>query len=389
MGTRIPENFEDTVSIMKEAHLEICNRLQEYGLSVADYPDLKNKGKEEGIAAAKAYPMQGILKYHGLTDWEWRISYLPSISVNSDAAYSLTLVEFDKKLDKDHVQIGGIESTGRELTRVKRVLDVIRNIAGVKTSARVVSKNVVRAKKTGKGLGTSASGSAALTTAAVAALFGNDATKNTRFISCLSRILAGSGCRSAAGGIALWLSHPGISHEDSYAVRLDNQNQLEDMRLITIPIESRLGLQTENAHWDAPNSQFFKCWMFNRKREVLECLSAVKAGDWKTVGQLAELDSIQLHGITMSGNRENKIFAWEPENMLLFRMCNELRSRGIPVYFSTDTGPTTVLLTHKNFVQQVIDEIGKLNEYFETIQGKLAGPSEIVDVKKARRELNT
>lgn len=387
MSTRIPENYHDTVSTMNKDHQEILSILQNCGIDIPEYPNLKNKGNEEGEAAAKAYPMQGILKYHGMTDWEWRTSYLPSISVNSDAAYSLTLVEFNKSLKQDEVTIQGVKSTGRELDRVKRVLDVIREIAGIGTRASVVSKNVVRATQTGKGLGTSASGSAALATAAVAAVFGNQAVKNTRFLTCMSRLLAGSGCRSAAGGIALWLSHPGIAHEDSFAVRLDNNNQLADMRLITIPIASKIGLQTETAHCDAPNSQFFRCWMYNRKREVTECISAIQSGDWKTVAQLAELDSIQLHGITMSGSRENKIFAWEPENIVLFRMCNNLRSRGIPVYFSTDTGPTTVLLTHKNYEQQVVDGIQALDMNFEIIRGKVAGPSEIVDVSEAKNEL--
>ncbi|MFZ5519156.1 MAG: diphosphomevalonate/mevalonate 3,5-bisphosphate decarboxylase family protein [Candidatus Zhuqueibacterota bacterium] len=383
MTTHIPENFYDTVSTMRAAQQEILVNLREIGIEIPDYPDLKNKGREEGAAVAKAYPMQGILKYHGMTDWDWRISYLPSISVNNDAAYSLTLVSFEKQLPQDDVTIQGVKSSGRELDRVTRVLDVVREIAGISTYARVISKNVVRASITGKGLGTSASGSAALATAAIAAVFGTEAVENTRFLTTLSRLLAGSGSRSAAGGVSLWLSHPGIAHEDSFAVRLDSQNQLDNLCLITIPIASKTGLHTETAHGDAPNSQFFRCWMYNRKREIMECISAIQAGDWKTVGQLAELDSIQLHGITMSGSRENKIFAWEPENIILFRMCNDLRSKGIPVYFSTDTGPTMVLLTDKVYENQVVEAIQSLNLNLEIIRGKIAGPSQLVDLADA------
>jgi len=381
--THIPENYYDTVSTMRAAHQEIVVKLRELGIEIADYPDLKNKGQEEGAAAAKAYPMQGVLKYHGMTDWDWRISYLPSISVNNDAAYSLTLVSFEKQLSQDDVMIQGMKSSGRELDRVTRVLDVVREIAGISTHARVISKNFVRASITGKGLGTSASGSAALATAALAAVFGSEAVNNKRLLTTISRLLAGSGSRSAAGGISLWLSYPGIAHEDSFAVRLDSKNQLDNLSLITIPIASKTGLHTETAHDDAPNSQFFRCWMYNRKREVMECISAIQAGDWRTVGQLAELDSIQLHGITMSGSRENKIFAWEPENIILFRMCNELRSNGIPVYFSTDTGPTMVLLTDAKFENQVVEAIQRLNLNLEIIRGKIAGPSELIDLDEA------
>ncbi|MFW5881987.1 MAG: hypothetical protein ACOCTP_05670, partial [Roseicyclus sp.] len=161
----------------------------------------------------------------------------------------------------------------------------------------------------------------------------------------MSRLLAGSGCRSATGGVSLWLSYPDIAHEDSFSIRLDNAEQLRDLRLLTVPIDSRINLATEAAHRDAPQSPFYRTWMRDRYAEVVETIDSVQAGNWLPLGQLAELDSIRLHGITMSGSRENKIFAWEPENIPLFRLCNRLREQGVPVYFSTDTGPTTVFLT--------------------------------------------
>jgi len=189
------------------------------------------------------------------------------------------------------------------------------------------------------------------------------------------------------GGVSLWLTYPGAAHEDSFALRLDHREQLNDMRLITIPIDSRIGLKTELAHREAPNSPLYKNWMVKRRDEVIECIAAIQSGDWQTVGQLAELDSIHLHAVTMSASRENKIFAWEPENITLFRLCNDLRSAGIPVYFSTDTGPTTVLLTHKDFEEAVVSEIQKLPAKFELIRGRIAGPAELVEIEQAQAEL--
>ena len=189
------------------------------------------------------------------------------------------------------------------------------------------------------------------------------------------------------GGISLWLSYPGIAHEDSFAIRLDNRDQLADVRLITVPIDSRINLKTEMAHVDAPNSPFYKCWMFNRFEEIRECVAAIQQGDWRTVGQLAELDSIQLHGVTMSGSRENKLFAWEPENIQLFRMCNDLRADGVPVYFSTDTGPTVVFFTHRDFEDQVVARIETTLPGFEIVRGQLGGPAVLVDVTAAKTQL--
>jgi diphosphomevalonate decarboxylase len=208
--------------------------------------------------------------------------------------------------------------------------------------------------------------------------------QNWRFVSAMSRLLAGSGCRAATGGVSLWMSYPGIAHEDSFAIRLDANQQLRDMRLVTVPIDSRIGLKTESAHADAPNSPFFKCWMRNRRDEALRCIDAVMAGDWLTVAQMAELDSIALHGVTMTGGNEHKLFAWEPENITLFRACDELREEGVQVYFSTDTGPTMVLLCHKDQQARVAVRMRDLG--FDAAEGDIAPGAHLVDVDAARAE---
>lgn len=385
MTTHIPRGFKEIAGFMHAANDDILDALERHGLAIPDYPTFDQPGDPRGVAAARAYPMQGILKYHGLADWEWRTAFLPSISVTNDAAYSITLVEFDPDLKDDEAVIGGRRATGRDLERVKQSLNAVRNLARIRSHARVRSNNVIAGGKTGKGLGTSASGSAALAMAAIAAAFGAEITTNWRFVSAMSRLLAGSGCRAATGGVSLWMSYPGIRHEESFAVRLDARGQLADMRLVTVPLDSRIGLKTESAHADAPHSPLFKCWMRNRRDEALRCIDAVTAGDWLTVAQMAELDSIALHGVTMTGGNEHKLFAWEPENIVLFRACDDLRAEGVPVYFSTDTGPTMVLLTHKRDVARVSARVRELG--FDAIEGDIAPGAQLVDVDAARLEL--
>ncbi|MCS6774656.1 MAG: hypothetical protein NZ693_11165 [Thermoflexales bacterium] len=372
---------------MHAAHDDILDALHRQGMTFPEYPVFDAPGNPRGKAAARAHPMQGILKYHGLSDWQWRIAFLPSISVTNNIAYTLTWVEFDPDLREDEATINGQRVTGRELERVRHSLNAVRNLARVQSGARVYSRNVVAEGKMqpGKGLGTSASASAALALAAIAAALGESAARNWRFVSVMSRLLAGSGCRAATGGISLWLSYPGIPHEESFAVRLDTAGQFRTLRLITVPIDSRIGLRTESAHADAPNSPFFKCWLRNRRDEVLRCLEAVAQGDWLTLAQTAERDSIALHAVTMTGGSEHKIFAWEPENITLFRMCDDLRQQGIPVYFSTDTGPTTVLLCHQNDAERIAEHIRSAG--FDAAIGGVGDGAQLVDLDAAAREL--
>jgi len=385
-STRVPAPFADDVAQMRKDHLAVLEHLRSLGVEPGAYPCDLEPAAIGVPAAARAYPIQGILKYHGMADWHWRTAYLPSISITSDAASTLTRVTFDSKLPSDLVRIGGEEATGRERERVIRLIQFVRELGGFMCPARVDSRNTVRGSKTGKGLGTSASASAALAAAALAAAFGWETARNQRLLSTTARLLAGSGCRSATGGLSLWLSYPGIAHKDSYSVRLDQEHELEMLRLVTVPIASRIGLKTEQAHRDAPQSSLFRGWMETRRREIIECTDAAVSGDWQGIAALGELDSIRLHGVTMSGTLGAKIIAWEPENITLFRLCNALRAEGVPVFYNTDTGPTTVFLTDTDHVSSVVDALGSAG--FETIAGRLAGPVESVDAAVAEKKLS-
>ncbi|MEN9933488.1 MAG: hypothetical protein RLZZ387_67 [Chloroflexota bacterium] len=387
MNTSVSPDFADVAAAMAAENAALVAALRACGLTFDDYPQLAGQGRRRGAAAARAFPMQGVLKYHGMSDWDWRIAFLPSVSLCNDAGSTLTHVELDSDLPEDIVTIGGQLAHGRDRQRVVQSLDVLRRLAGVTSRARVTSRNSVRASRFGKGLGTSASASAALAMAAIGALFGPEAAANTRFVSCMARLLAGSGCRSASGGMSLWLSYPGIPHEESFGVRLDRRGELDGVSLITVPIDSRVGLKTEEAHRDAPHSSLFRAWMASRREEAVACIDAALAGDWRAIGQWAELDSIRLHGVTMSGSVENKIFGWEPENIHLFRMCNDLRASGVPVYCSTDTGPTAVFITGREHEDAVVAAIKALGLGLEAVRGKVAGPAHLVDEAAALAEL--
>ena len=81
MGTFVPRGFREIAGLMHAAHDDILDALARHGIRFPDYPSFDQPGNPCGVAAAKAHPMQGILKYHGLADWQWRTAFMPSISV--------------------------------------------------------------------------------------------------------------------------------------------------------------------------------------------------------------------------------------------------------------------------------------------------------------------
>lgn len=387
--TIIPKGFEDISAVLKEDYKTLLNELTNRDYVIEEFPDVPEKKNLSGSGAVLSYPIQGILKYHGMTDWNNRIAYFPSISFNNTAAHTKTYVEFNTSLRKDIAIINEKEVQERDLERIEQSMNAIRDVLGSETKAVIVSKNVISNPKA-KGVGTSASGSAALALANIEAALGKEYSTNQRFSSVFSRYVAGSGCRSITGGISLWLSYPGIESVNSYSARID-KNKFDDIGLITVMVPSRIDLKTEEAHKDAPNSEFFKEWLRIRKDKIITTLEAVDKSDWETIAQQAELDTIHLHGVTMSGQsgKEKKIIAWEPETIQVMRKVNELRESGIPVYYSIDTGPTPVLITKNKYLDEVYNGILELDLRNDVLKSKIGGPAEILNPEEAKEELFT
>lgn len=66
--TLVPAGFAELATEMRTAHERLLAELSRRGYVVSPYPAERPKGRPDGQAAALAYPIQGVLKYHGLSD---------------------------------------------------------------------------------------------------------------------------------------------------------------------------------------------------------------------------------------------------------------------------------------------------------------------------------
>jgi phosphomevalonate decarboxylase len=148
-------------------------------------------------ATARAHPIQGLIKYHGLKKPRQRIPFHDSISVCIQALNTTTSVEASSSLRENVVIINGQEKRGRDRERVERVLNELKKTARYNGNFKVVSENSL---EVGKGLGFSASGFAALGVAACEAL---DLNLDSVSLSEIVRLGAGSATRSLAGRFAV------------------------------------------------------------------------------------------------------------------------------------------------------------------------------------------
>ena len=313
--------------------------------------------------SARAYAIQGLVKYHGLKNAKLRIPFHDSISVCMKSLDTLTTVEARNGLTGDRIRINGTVPTEGEEARARIVIDKLRELAGEKTRVRVESRN---ANVKGKGLGFSASGFAALGLATSKALGLNLAPRE---LSEVVRLGAGSAARSLVGGFSIWYAN---RKGRSYAEQLASASSI-GLRTLIVPIPSKI--KTDRAHADVLTSPFFRARLAYVKGVLQRMRRAIGRKDVSEVCRLAEVDTLNLHAITMTGKLETILVS-----PLSIRIMDEVRrlrdEEGVPVWYSLDTGPSVFINTTPKAALKVERRIRKLAD--NVISSDPGGPAEII-----------
>ena len=310
-------------------------------------------------ATATAHPIQGLVKYHGLRNLKQRIPYHDSISVCIQALSTTTTVEALQKSKKSEITINGRQLDITERKRVETVLNKLKQLAKFSGSFRVVSQNSL---DTGKGLGFSASGFAALGLATIEAL-----NLNLDFVSLseIVRLGAGSATRSLTGGFAIWYAN---RRGRSYAEQLETSRGM-DFSMVILPVRS--GVRTDEAHAEVLSSCLFKARLKNIGSLLRKMKEAIRQGDTATIGRLAEEDTLNLHAITMTG--KSHMVLWEPDTVRIIKEIIRMREEETPAWYSMDTGPSVFINTYKKSTEKIVErfhEIGFKNLLISTVGEK-------------------
>jgi phosphomevalonate decarboxylase len=313
--------------------------------------------------SARAYAIQGLIKYHGLKNTRLRIPYHDSVSVCMKSLDTVTTVETQNGLSKDRIRINGVVPTRGEEARARVVVDKLREIAGDKTRVRVESKN---ANVKGKGLGYSASGFAALGLATSKAL---GLRIEARELSEVVRLGAGSAARSLVGGFSIWYAN---RNGRSYAEQLASASSIR-MRTLIVPIPSTI--KTDKAHADVVTSPFFRPRLGYLNGVLQKMRRAIGRKDASEICSLAEVDTLNLHAVTMTGKMETVLFS--PLSITIINEVRKLREdEGVPAWYSLDTGPSVFINTLPKAASKVEKRIRELSE--DVISSDPGGPAEVI-----------
>ena len=278
-----------------------------------------------------ANTMQALVKYHGLKDWDLRIPYHDSISVNTTSLYSEVRVTEGAE--------GGLLVEGREdpdaLRRIERVSRRLTGRPFAELGLGIDSRNTPGVQ--GKGLGFSSSAGAALTFAIAHAVDGSS-RPDLRELSRVSRLFASSASRTMVGGFSRL--YAGRGDEDSYSEKIADERDLP-LRMVIVPLPSTV--RTEMAHEEVETSPFFRARIESATKRCELVEKAIRGGDLATLGELVEQDTMELHSVTMTGS--NRMMVMSSDTIEVITKVRELRSNSVQAYFSMQTGPSVFINT--------------------------------------------
>ncbi|HEY8520782.1 MAG TPA: diphosphomevalonate decarboxylase [Gammaproteobacteria bacterium] len=282
-------------------------------------------------ASARARANFALVKYWGKADARLNVPAVGSISITLDALWSDTHVRFDPELPADEVVLDG-QRRERDAARVSAYLDILRELAGVTTRARVESRNNF---PTGAGLASSASGFAALAAAAAAAL---GLKLSPRELSVLARRGSGSAARSVFGGFVEMHAGRSPDGSDSYAEPLLAAAAwpLEVAIAITASGEKEVG-STSGMGRSAESSPYYPAWVATHPADMAAARAAIAARDFDALADVAEHSCLKMHAAALAARPP--LFYWNGVTVACLEAVRKLRAAGVPVFFTVDAGP--------------------------------------------------
>jgi diphosphomevalonate decarboxylase len=276
--------------------------------------------KEEGFGSG--YPITGLEKFLGYFDSGKKVAYFPSISITTD--FSMTQCAVWKS-SKDRVMLDGVENQSY-LKRATNALDYFRKAYGISDKLTFYVERKKRYENA-KGLGESAAVAAAVSSALCNMYFYDP---SRALISRWARYASGSGTRSAAGGVSLWLSYPGIPESRNHAITI--REDLDDFKIACFPTENTI--KTEDAHGTASSSPFYDSWARMKYHQLKK--HAENKFSVLPLLERAQEDMLQMHSLLLS--RGTMVLDKRFIELLAFSS----RNKG-EFYVTADTGPTPVV----------------------------------------------
>ena len=99
-------------------------------------------------------------------------------------------------------------------------------------------------------------------------------------------------------------------------------------------------------------SPFFETRVKAAQKRCDEMEKAIMGNDLRTLGVLAERDTLELHSLTMTG--ESRMIIMTEDSIRIIDRVRRLRDDGVEAYFSMQTGPSVFINTSDRHEEKVL-----------------------------------
>ncbi len=316
-------------------------------------------------ATAQAFPNIALIKYWGNRDDDLRLPSNGSISMNLDGLFTRTTVSFQPSLPFDELIINGRQTMGKGLERVSYILDLVREMAGLKMNAEVISENNFPA---GAGIASSAAAFAALALASSKAA-GLDL--NEAELSRLARRGSGSASRSIPSGFVEWKM--GTGDADSVAVSIAPPEHWDLADCVAIVSASHKKTGSTEGHALAWTSPLQARRVEDAPRRLDICRNAILGRDFEALANIIELDSDMMHAVMMTSTPP--LMYWQPATVGIFHAVREWRGGGLPVAYTVDAGANVHVICTREQAGAVEERLREMPGVSNVLVAGAGGPA--------------
>jgi diphosphomevalonate decarboxylase len=277
------------------------------------------------LAIAKAQPNIALIKYWGKRDPDRNLPAVGSISVTLSELFTQMSVDLDAAIAEDQLEVNGATNEAL-LPRVQLCLDYV--LGSDRHRARIVSQSNF---PIAAGLASSASAFSALVVAAAGA-GGQD--RSTSELASLAGASSGSAARSLYGGFAE-LENCGDE------VRVASICSASEWPLRVVVAITMAGPKAtssgEAMEISRKTSPFYSRWVDQQAEDLALARAAIGARDFEMLAEVSEHNCLKMHSVMWASRPP--IMYWNSATIECMQIVRELRSQGVPVFFTIDAGP--------------------------------------------------
>lgn len=321
-------------------------------------------------ATARAHPNIALVKYWGKRDTKLNLPAVGSISITLDTLHTTTQLRFDAGLAEDLVLVNG-QADPFAAARITACLELLRERAGVRSRAEVRTENNF---PTGAGLASSASGFAALVTAANAAL---NLGLSQQELSVYARRGSGSAARSIHGGFVEMQLGSAADGSDCFAQPLAAASEFPlAVSVAVISRERKRTGSTDGMELTRESSPYYHDWIAAQQADLDEARAAIRAHDFDKLAAVSEHSCMKMHAVAAAA-RPWLLYLQGGTVEALHRV-RELRAAGVAVFFTIDAGPQLKAISLPEHQSRVVDALADIPSVIEVIQTGLGEGAQLV-----------